>query len=177
LRSLEMLFEKGLWQARLVTVLAVAASALLAVGMVYVSSVDAVRAFGSIGSYAGAGGHDAARFEILVQIIEVLDGYLLAAVMLILALGLYELFVSRIDAAENSGFAARLLLIRSLDDLKDRLAKVIVLMLVAKFFQQALRLKYDEPLDLLWLALGTLLIGGALWLTHRSNGTRGAEAA
>jgi hypothetical protein len=42
-----------------------------------------------------------------------------------------------------------------------------VLMLVIKFFQQALRQKYASPLDLLYLAIGVLLIGGALYLTHR----------
>ena len=71
---------------------------------------------------------------IVAHVVEVVDGYLLAAIMLIFALGLYELFVSRIEIAEGSEFAERLLLIRSLDDLKDRLAKVVLLILVVKFF-------------------------------------------
>ena len=57
-----------------------------------------------------------------------------------------------------SEFAARLLLIRSL-------AKVILLMLIVKFFQYALRFKYDSPLELLYLAIAIALIGGALYLT------------
>ena len=64
----------------------------------------------------------------------------------------------------------RVLLIRSVDDLKTRLGNVVVLMLVIKFFQQALKQKYASPLDLLYLAIGVLLIGGALYLTHRAAG-------
>lgn len=97
----------------------------------------------------------------------VVDGYLLAVALLIFALGLYELFVNKIEIAEGSAFAERLLLIRTFDDLKDRLAKVVLLMLVVKFFQQALQTKYASALDLLYLALGILLVAGALWLSHR----------
>jgi hypothetical protein len=53
--------------------------------------------------------------------------------MLIFALGLYELFVSRIEIAEGSEFAERRLLIRSLDDLKDHLAKVVLLKLPGRW--------------------------------------------
>jgi uncharacterized membrane protein YqhA len=100
----------------------------------------------------------------------VVDGYLLATIMLIFALGLYELFVSRIDVAEGSEFASRLLLIRSLDDLTDRLAKVVPLILVVKFFEYALRGDYKEPLHLLYLALGTALVAAAIRLSHGKSG-------
>jgi len=84
--------------------------------------------------------------------------------MVIFALGLYELFVGPIKAAE-SPTGARLLEIRDLDELKNRLAKVIILLLVVEFFQQALRLTFATPLDLLYLAIGILLIGGAVFLS------------
>jgi len=109
-----------------------------------------------------------------IEVVEVVDGYLLATIMLIFALGLYELFVSRIEIAEGSEFASRLLLIRSLDDLKDRLTKVVLVILVVKFFEYALRLEFRTSLDLLWLALGIMLVSAALWLSHlKSNGKTG----
>jgi uncharacterized membrane protein YqhA len=74
------------------------------------------------------------------------------------------LFINKIDIAEGSEFAKRLLLFHSLDDLKDRLAKVVLLILVVKFFQQALAQKYQNPQDLLYLAVGTLLVAVALRL-------------
>jgi len=103
--------------------------------------------------------------------VAIVDGYLLAAIMLILALGLYELFVSKIDWLEGSEErASRLLVIHTFDDLKDRLARVVLLILIVKFFQQAVRLKYDDTQDILFLAIGILLIGGALYLTqHRTS--------
>jgi uncharacterized membrane protein YqhA len=109
------------------------------------------------------------RATVVAHVVEVVDGYLLAAIMLIFALGLYELFVSRIDVAEGSEFAERLLLIRSLDDLKDRLAKVVLLILVVKFFEFALRLTITSALDLLWLGLGILLVAAAVMLTHKGG--------
>ena len=75
----------------------------------------------------------------------------------------------RSDPAERSGIASRLLLIRSLDDLKDRLGKVVLLVLVIRFFQQALALDLSSPLELLYLGGGILLVGAALYLTSRSH--------
>jgi uncharacterized membrane protein YqhA len=166
-------FERLLWQSRLLVIIAVIASLLVGIGLFFLTSVDVAGLLGQVIGYASPALTDTARAalrsDMLGKIIDIVDGYLLATVMLIFALGLYELFISRIDAAENSEFAARLLLIHSLDDLKDRLAKVVMLMLVVKFFQYALKFKYASPLELLYLAIGILLIGGALYLTHGTH--------
>ena len=107
--------------------------------------------------------------DAVANIAGVIDGYLFATIMLIFAMGLYELFISKIDVAEDSDLAQRILLIRSIDDLKDRLAKVIFLVLIVKYFEYALHLSYTTPLALLQLAAGIVLIAGALWLTGRST--------
>jgi uncharacterized membrane protein YqhA len=62
--------------------------------------------------------------------------------------------------------------VESLDDLKDRIAKLILLVLIVEFFQYALKLTYATPLDLLYLAVGILFIGGALYLSG-PGGLRG----
>jgi uncharacterized membrane protein YqhA len=168
---IERAFERALWASRLIVLVPVVVSVMLSLAMVLVASVDAVRLIGALGPFLRAGvSGDVAyslRLAIIGNVIEVVDGYLLASILLIFAMGLYELFVSKIDAAERSEVASRLLLIRSMDDLKSRLASVVLLILVVKFFQQALRLKYESPLDLLYLGLGILLIGGALFLGYR----------
>jgi uncharacterized membrane protein YqhA len=167
---IERLLERLLWSSRLLVMIAVIAALLVAIGIFVFVSVDVVHLQGKIVQYVAAGLGETAlaelRVRIVSEVVEIVDGYLLAAVMIIFALGLYELFVSRIDLVENSEFAQRLLLIHSLDDLKDRLAKVVVLILVVKFFQYALKLKYGTPLELLYLAVGIALIGGTLYLTH-----------
>lgn len=160
-------FERLLWNSRLVVLIAVIASVLVAIGMFYVTTVDVVGIAGKVLSYRpGIAEIDYLRASIIRGVVEVVDGYLLGAIMLIFSLGLYELFVSRIDVAEGSEFAARLLLIRNLDDLKDRLAKVVLLILVVKFFAYALQTEFKSPLDLLYLAIGTALVAGAIKLSH-----------
>ncbi len=105
----------------------------------------------------------------VANIAAVIDGYLFATIMLIFAMGLYELFISKIEVAENNELAQRILLIRSIDDLKDRLAKVIFLVLIVKFFEYALHGSYTTPLELMELAAGILMLAGALWLTGRMS--------
>jgi uncharacterized membrane protein YqhA len=55
--------------------------------------------------------------------VKIVDGYLLAAIRLIFALGLYELFISPIEVANNSELVSGILLIRNLDNLKDHLVR------------------------------------------------------
>jgi uncharacterized membrane protein YqhA len=53
-----------------------------------------------------------------------------------------------------------------LDDLKSRLAKVILMILIVRFFEYALRINFSTALDLLMLAAGIALIGLSLYLSH-----------
>ena len=103
------------------------------------------------------------------HVIEIIDAYLLAAFLLIFALGLYELFVSKLEPARQVEGAENLLLIRNLDDLKNRLGKVVMLMLVVAFFERVISVKTSTPLDLLLMAGATALIGLALRLTHTGD--------
>lgn len=168
--SVESVFERLLWSSRLIVLVAVVASIVVSLAMFYVASVDVVDVLRHVSHYHEAAADPetrlAARSTALAHVVEVVDGYLLAAIMLIFGLGLYELFISRIDIAEGSEFAQRLLLIHSLDDLKDRLAKVVLLILVVKVFEYALSLPVKTSLDLLYLSFSVILVSGALWLSH-----------
>lgn len=170
---LEQALERALWGSRYLVLVAVIASLLVAVVALFMATVDVwhliVRALGYIHAESEAGADGTENAQLVTLIVKAVDGYLIMAIMVIFALGLYELFIGKIDAAENSDVAARLLLIRSLDDLKDRLAKVVVLILVITFFQQALQLRFTTALDLLYLALGTLMVGGALFLSSLAS--------
>jgi uncharacterized membrane protein YqhA len=61
------------------------------------------------------------------------------------------------------------LLIDSLDDLKSRLAKVILMILIVKYFEHAIAMSFETPLDLLYLAGGITLIGLAIYLSHAAD--------
>lgn len=109
------------------------------------------------------------REESITHIVEVIDGFLLASVLLIFAMDLYELFISKIDAAEDSKTSGNVLHISSLDDLKNRLAKVILMILIVNFFEQVLKMQFETPQSLIYLSGGIALIGLALYLTHQSE--------
>lgn len=190
--AVERAFEAVLWSCRYAVLIAVVASLLISFGMFYSTTVDSYHHLIRVAQYSdrvreGAGdsmqglsgtqqtegqgerSHEKERSEAIADVVEAIDGYLLATVMLIFAFGLYELFISRIEITEGRGRASRILLIQSLDDLKHRLGQVILLILVVKYFEHALRLEFDTPLTLFWLATGILLIAVALYLTHRRH--------
>ena len=170
---MEKLFETALWQSRLIVILAVLASLLTAFAMFFMASVDAWNMITHIGAYASGDltgeVRAAMRAKTVTHVVEIIDGYLLATVLLIFALGLYELFISPIDAAEKSETASKVLIIHSLDDLKNRLAKVILMILVVRFFEYAVGMHFNTPLDLLYLSGGIALIGLALYLSHKAE--------
>ena len=53
----------------------------------------------------------------------------------------------------------------TLNQLKESVARLVVLVLVIEFLGVALSLLYAQPLDLLYLAVGILLVSGGLYLT------------
>ncbi len=89
--------------------------------------------------------------------------------LLIVAIGLYELFIGRIEGAEKSEVGPRLLRISSLEDLKERVAKLVVLILVIELFQRALRLSYGSALEILYLAAAIVLVSGGVYLIGRQS--------
>lgn len=170
--GLERTFERALWSSRLLVVGAVLVTVLLAVAALVLATVDAASLVRLLAGYADPGlagdARDTLRTEVVTTIVKALDGYLIAALLVVVAFGLYELFINRLDPAEGSA-AKRLLQVRDLEDLKQRVAKLVVLVLVIEFFQQALKLQVTGTLELLWLGLGILVVSGPLWLTGRQG--------
>ncbi len=169
-KKVERVFESLLWNSRYIVLLAVVTSLLASLSMFYLATVDAYFMISHLGDYLSPSLSSEVRAELrgatIAHVVEIVDGYLLAAVLLIFSLGLYELFISKIDQAEESETSSNVLLITSLDDLKGRLAKVVLMILIVKFFEHVLATSYQSPLDLLYLACGIMLIGLALFLTN-----------
>jgi uncharacterized membrane protein YqhA len=176
MKTVERVFEKLLWNSRLVTLVAVIASLVVALVMFYVATTDAYFLTHEVLHYAalGADAREKMHASVVAHVAEIVDGYLFATILIIFALGLYELFISKIDAIENSTIAPRVLLIRSLDDLKERLAKVVFLILIVRYFEYALESTPRTPLDLLYLAIGIALIAVSLYLTKQKHGSAAA---
>ena len=166
------IFEALLWRSRLIILVGVLASIVSSVAALIMATAEVGHMLSGVVSYLRTMGHAApgTTERILTMMVRSVDGYLLTAILIIFALGLYELFISKIEAAEQSDVAERVLLIRSLDDLKDRLAKVVILILVIEFFQHAVEMTFTKMTDLLGLAFGTLMVSGAIYLSSRSSG-------
>ena len=60
--------------------------------------------------------------------------------------------------------ATRVLLVTSLDDLKDRISRLVLLILIVEFFGLALQFSATTALDLLALGLGIFLVAAAMYL-------------
>lgn len=158
---LEKLFEGTMWQTRLFVLFAVIFGLLGSLVLFLVASNDIYEVL-KYTFYVYSNGLHPENFheELVSRIIGAVDLYLIAVVMLIFGFGLYELFISKIDPAEESE-AGNILAIHSLDQLKDKIAKVIVMVLIVSFFQKVLHTRYDGALEMLYFALsiGLLALG------------------
>ncbi|TXT25731.1 MAG: hypothetical protein FD134_899 [Gallionellaceae bacterium] len=173
MRFLESLFEGFLWNSRFVIMAAVIGSLFAGFAIFYIATVDVVYLVQHTLHYADPALTGDARKALhdstVTHIVEVVDGYLLATVMLIFSLGLYELFISDIDQAHGSRASSKILVISNLDDLKSRLAKVIIMIMIVTLFEEALNMKMTSPIDLLYLGGSIALVALALYLTHSSD--------
>ena len=144
---------------------------VLAFGAFYYALVDLTCLLGLLADYASLGPSErsAARDEGVTTTVKSLDGFFVGALLLIVAFGLYELFIGRIEDAETSEVGARLLKITSLEDLKERVGKLVVRILAVEFFQRALRLSYESALEILYLAAAIVLVSGGLYLIGRRS--------
>ncbi|BBP45071.1 hypothetical protein THMIRHAS_04440 [Thiosulfatimonas sediminis] len=161
--------EYALWNSRFVVMVAVVASLLTAFAIFYITMIDVFYTISHLAHYHQL--DDAGRADLkaltVAHAVSSVDGFLLGAIMLIFSLGLYELFISKIDLAKGNN-TSKILIINSLDDLKDKLAKVILMILVVMFFEQAIFLKPTGPLELLYYALAIMLVALALFLSHKA---------
>ncbi len=171
MKYIERAFEWLLWEGRLFILSAVIFGMIGAIILFVVASIDiyevARYTYGVMSSHQ----HPANFHEKIVgDIIGAVDLYLIAVVMLLFSFGLYELFISKIDPAENSE-SSGILKIKDLDQLKDKLAKVIIMVLIVSFFKRVINMEYHGPLEMLYLSLSILALGLALFFMHKGSQT------
>jgi len=167
---IEKVFEWLLWNSRFAVVLAVISSILgmfLLFALAFESMIGLVHEYIEM-TFMGVT-HEGFHIEAVGQIISAVDDFLLGTVLLIFGLGLYELFISKIDIAETNENSSNILMINNLDDLKDRLSKVVLMILVVAFFKNVLHVTFDNPLNILYMGGGILLVSLAIYFTHKSG--------
>jgi len=169
MKFIEHFFESFLWNTRFFVLLAVIFSMLGGIALFVVASVDIFSMVSQVAmSYIGHAEHGADfHGSIVSMLIGAVDLYLIAIVMFIFGFGLYELFISEIDVAQRSA-SSKILEIHSLDELKDKLGKVIVMVLVVNFFQQVID-KSISGIDMVYFAISILGLSVALYFLHKGG--------
>ncbi len=164
---IEKWFEKGLWASRMVILLAVIFSILSSFALFVIGSADLYHVVISTYQYFFSGVHpEDFHADIVAEIIGAIDLYLIAVVLLIFGFGIYELFISEIDVAKGSG-GDKVLYVASLDELKDKIAKVIVMVLVVSFFQRILHTEYKGALEMLYFSISIAALALGLYFLHK----------
>lgn len=170
MKKIEAIFEGLLWNSRLLVFIAVIGGMLSALAVFYMTAIDVTVMISHVLHYGSAdlaaADRQSLRAETVKHVVEIVDGFLLSTILLIFSMGLYELFISKIDLASDSEHASSVLVVENLDDLKSRLAKVIMMILIVRFFEFAIEMKFTGSMDLLQFAAGIAFLGLALYLSH-----------
>ena len=168
---IEFVFERILWKSRLISVAAVIFGMIGAIIMFIVASLDVINTakdtFIFLTKHTPS--HDDFHGILISQIIGAVDLYLIAVVMLIFSFGIYELFISDIDDALDTKIGSRILSIHSLDELKDKLGKVVVMVLIVSFFKRILHMSLSKPIDMLYFSISILFLALALYFMHKRD--------
>ena len=162
---MEKIFESSLWASRFMVIMAVIFGLVGAVVLFVVASFDVYETSKYVFTTYTTHAHPENFHENVVGgIIGAVDLYLIGVVMLLFSFGLYELFISDIDAAKSEdGRENKILAIHSLDQLKDKISKVIVMVLVVGFFQKVGHTQYTGALDMLYFALSITAVAVGLF--------------
>lgn len=166
----ERVFEEFLWGSRFLVLFAVVSSLFAALTLFVIGSFDTLDVLQKTWAYYVNHDHSIDVHNDLVgDIIGAVDIYLIAVVLLIFSFGLYELFISEIDPAKQTkdDTVSNILQIRSLDSLKDKIAQVIVMALIVKYFQMVLQTEFHSALEMIYLAVSILALALAVYFLNR----------
>ena len=164
--KIETIFENFLWSSRYLVLLAVISSLLASLILFLIGTLDIVKLIiDLVNASRGTGPAMDLHGAVLGTIVGSIDIFLIAVVSLIFSFGLYELFISHIDAADTSE-SSNILDIGSLDVLKDKIGQVIIMALVVRFFQFVLAMKMENISQMLLFAASVGILSLALFLMH-----------
>ena len=159
-------FENALWSTRFIVLISVVVSIISSIILFLLGGWDIIQAI--IYKNPLLNNDIETNNELLFNIISSIDLFLIGIVLLIFGFCVYELFISEINFAKDK-FADSTLKINSLDQLKNKIIKVIIIVLIVKFFEKVLKLSHNftTPNDLILLSLSILAICIGYFLINR----------
>ena len=100
--------------------------------------------------------------EIIVSIISWIDLFLLWVITLIVSFSLYEIYLktdeSKVKLPES-------LVVNSLDDLKEKLTSVVLIILIITYFKYSINLTYSNSYELLAFAVWIFFISLSIYFS------------
>jgi len=159
-------FEKGLWSTRFIVIIAVILSIISSISLFLLGGWEIIQATTFNNPLFNENINN--NNDLLFKIISSIDLFLIGIVLLIFGFGVYELFISEINFAKAK-FADSTLKINNLDQLKNKIIKVIIIVLIVKFFEKVLKLSHNftSPNDLLLFSISILSICIGYYLINR----------
>ncbi len=130
--------EKFFARFQKISIIAVIASGFGSLLMFIMGAVKLVRAYSSYFSPVGETGQfsQAAANQSITFVVQAIDSFLIAMVMLVFSAGVFSLFVS--SEPINEQHSSKRFGISTLGELKQSLAELIVIVLMVKFLEEAL---------------------------------------
>ena len=102
--------------------------------------------------------------QVIIKLITSIDLYLLWIVTLIVWFSLYEIYLK----SDNSKLRIpKAFIVNSLNDLKDKLTSVILIILIITYFQYSIELKYNNSYELLAFALWIFFISLSIYFSKK----------
>lgn len=165
-KRIERTFETIIWSFRFFALLPVIFGLLSAVKLFIIGTLDIWAGFRI--KFDSADPEGKLTNQIISNIIGGVDFYLIGIVLLIFSFGIYELFISQIDVRFEQ--EVDILQSESLEELKSKLVKVIVVALIVNLFKKALSIEVTQVSDIVYVALAILLIALSNYLLHLQDG-------
>jgi uncharacterized membrane protein YqhA len=160
-------FESTLWYSRLILILGVVSCIFTAMALVLLGLSEVFKLLSWILNYVSESLVTVTRDKIILHVIKVLDTFLLAAILFIFSFGLYELFISPIEKSNDKKFASKAFEITTIDQLKAKLGKVIIMLLVIKVFAYLVEIKPTNIIETLYIGVIVLCMALSLWIGHK----------
>ena len=166
MKKLEHFVEKSLWNIRFVVIFSVIFSIFASITLFLLGSWDILQSIIFENPIFNNTYKD--YNDLLFTIISSIDLFLIGIVLLIFGFGIYELFISEIDFAKDK-FSQSTLKINNLDQLKNKIIKVIIIVLIVKFFEKVLKLttQFTTSVDVLYFSLAILSICLGYYLINK----------
>lgn len=170
----EEVFETALFSSRLLVLIAVLGVLASAVVMFCKGTIEVIQGirlfFTSSINFKPTSLDDNG---VILSFIPAVDNYFFATILLIISMGMYELFISKIDPrSRKNKTRPNWLVIDDLDDMTSRIGEVVIMILIVNFFKLSFSATYNRPIDLLILGSGILLVSLSLVVAHYVSGAQ-----